>query len=134
MPLFQGILAELEVDTEQADDALSGIDKALTLATETGEHWTDALLQRLRGEILLKRDGAKAVSAEDAFLTAVAVAHQQKARSFELRAALSLAKLYQSAGRAADAYAMLAQALEGFSPTPEFPEIEEAKRLLTALQ
>jgi hypothetical protein len=47
-----------------------------------------------------------------------------------LRAALSLAKLYQSTKRAADAHAVLAPALEGFSPTPEFPEIQEAQTLL----
>ena len=68
--------------------------------------------------------------AEEAFLTAIAVAKQQGTRSFELRAALSLAKLYQSTGRPADAYAVLAPALEGFSPTPEMPEIAEAQALL----
>jgi hypothetical protein len=72
-------------------------------------------------------------SAEDALLTAVALAQQQKARSFELCAALSLAKLYQSKCRPADAHAVLAPALEGFSPTPEFPEIAEAQTLLAAL-
>jgi len=55
-------------------------------------------------------------------------------RSFELRAALALAKLYQSTGRPADAHSVvLAPALAGFSPTPEFPEIAEAQALLTAL-
>jgi hypothetical protein len=53
-------------------------------------------------------------------------------RSFGLRAALSLAKLYQSNGRPADAHAVLAPALEGFSPTPEMPEIEEGEELLAA--
>ena len=72
--------------------------------------------------------------AEEAFLTAIAVAQQQKARSFELRAALALAKLYQSTNRAADAHAVLAPALEGFSSTPEFPEIEEAQALLEVLE
>ena len=71
--------------------------------------------------------------AEDAFLSAIAVAQQQNAKSFELRAALSLAKLHQSAGRTADAHAVLAQAVEGFSPTPEFPQIREAQTLLAAL-
>jgi hypothetical protein len=66
-------------------------------------------------------------------LKAIAIAQQQKARSFELRAALSLAKLYQSTGRAADAHAVLAAALKGFSPTLEFPEIAEAQTLLAAL-
>ena len=90
-------------------------------------------MHRIRGEILLKRDPANTAPAEEAFLTAIAVAQQQKARSFELRAALSLAKLYQSTGRAADAHAVLAPALEGFAPTPEFPEIAEAQALLAAL-
>ena len=72
-------------------------------------------------------------AAEEAFLTAIAVAKQQGTRSFELRAALSLAKLYQSTGRPADAHAVLAPALEGFSPTPEMPEIAEAQALLAAL-
>ncbi len=67
------------------------------------------------------------------FQTAIAVAKQQGTRSFELRAALSLAKLYQSTGRPADAHAVLAPALEGFSPTPEMPEIAEAQALLAAL-
>jgi predicted ATPase len=132
VPFFQGLLAEIEArgDTE---GALTQIDEALILAAETGEHWSDAFLHRLRGEILLKRDPANTAPAEEAFLTAVALAQQQKARSFELCAALSLAKLYQSNGRPADAHAVLAPALEGFSPTPELPEIEEAQALLAAL-
>jgi hypothetical protein len=74
---------------------------------KTGEHLNDSYLHRIRGEILLKRDSATA-TAEEASLTAIVVAREQKARSFELRAALSLAKLYQSTGRAADAHAVLA--------------------------
>ena len=68
------------------------------------------------------------VSSEQAlsFLAAIAIAQAQKAGSFEMRAALSLAKLYQATGRGADAHAVLGRALEGFSPTPEFPEIAEA--------
>ena len=86
-----------------------------------------------RGEILLERDPANPAPAEEAFQTAIAVAKQQGTRSFELRAALSLAKLYQSTGRPADAHAVLAPALEGFAPTPEMPEIAEAQALLAAL-
>jgi hypothetical protein len=61
------------------------------------------------------------------------VAKRQGARSFELLAALSLAKLYQSTGRPAQAQAALTPALEGFSLTPEMPEIAEARALLAAL-
>jgi class 3 adenylate cyclase/predicted ATPase len=133
VPLHQGLLAELEAEGQDAEGASSRIDGALALAGETGEHWTDSFLHRVRGEIVLKRDPENTAPAEEAFLTAVAVAQQHKARSFELRAALSLAKLYQSTGRAGDAHAVLAPALEGLSPTPEFPEIEEAQALLETL-
>ena len=81
----------------------------------------------------LKHNPADPAPAEAAFLAAIAVAQQQKARSFELRAALSLAKLYQSTGRPTDAHDVLGPALEGFSPTPEFPQIAEAQTLFEAL-
>jgi hypothetical protein len=87
----------------------------------------------VRGETLLKRDPGNPGPAEEAFLTAIAVAKQQGTRSFQLRAALSLAKLYQSTGRPVDAHVALAPALEGFAPTPQMPEIAEAQALLTAL-
>ena len=103
------------------------------LARETGGHAEEPFLHRIRGEILLKRDPVNPAAAEESFLAAIGIAQHQKARSFELRAALSLGKLYQSTGRAADAHAVLAPALEGFSPTPEFPEIEEAQALLDTL-
>ena len=85
------------------------------------------------GEILLKRNPIESSPAEEAFLTAIAIAQQQEARSFELRAALSLAKLYQSTGRRIDAHDVLGPAREGFSPTPEFPQIADAKALLEVL-
>ena len=88
----------------------------------------------MRGEILLEQNPADPGLAEEAFLAAIAVARHQKARSFELRAALALAKLYQFTGRPADAHAVLAPALEGFAPTPEMPEIAEAQALLAAIE
>jgi class 3 adenylate cyclase/predicted ATPase len=132
VPFFQGLLAQIEAQ-DDAEGALTRIDEALALADETGEHWSDVFLHCLRGKSLLKRDPANMTPAEDALLTAVAIAQQQKARSFELRAALDLARLYNSTSRAADAHALLSSALKGFSPTPEFPEIAEAKTLLSAL-
>ena len=132
-PLLGGLLAELEAEQGSSEQALNDVDTALTLAQETGECWTDAILHRIRGEILLKRDPANTAPAEEAFLTAIAIAQQQKARSFELQAALALARLYQSTNRAADAHAVLATVLEGFAPTPEFQEIADAQTLLAAL-
>ena len=98
-----------------------------------GHRAFEAELHRARGEILLKRDPTNSAPAEEAFLTALAVAKQQGTRSFELRAALSLAKLYRATGRLAEAHAVLAPAIEGFAPTPEMPEIAEAQALLAAL-
>ena len=90
-------------------------------AGETGEHWFNADFHRTRGEILLKRDPANPAPAEEAFLTALVIARQQKTRSFELRAALSLAKLYQSTGRAADAHGVLEPALGGWPRSSLLP-------------
>ena len=132
-PFLTTALAEAEAQAGQAEPALATIDGVIGDSERNGQRWFAAETHRIRGEILLKRDPTNTAPAEEAFLTAIAVAQQQKARSFELRAALSLAKLYQSTGRAADAHAVLAPALEGFSPTPEFPEIEEAQALLAAL-
>jgi predicted ATPase len=71
LPLLQGLLAELEAEGDDADGPLRRIDEALALANETGEHWTDALLHRIRGAILLKRDPANPAPAEEAFQTAI---------------------------------------------------------------
>jgi class 3 adenylate cyclase/predicted ATPase len=129
-PHYHGLLAELDVTTRSPDSALTLIDEGLALAEETGEHVTDPYLHCLRGEILLRRDPANPVPAEAAFQTAIAIADQQGARSFALRAALSLAKLYQSTGHPLEVRAVLAPALQGFAPTPEMPEIAEARALL----
>ena len=127
-------LAEGEARAGDCDRAVAIVDEALATCDRTGHRAFEAELRRTRGEILLKRDPADPAPAAEAFLAAVAVAKQQGTRSFELRAALSLAKLYQSTGRSADAHAVLGPALEGFSPTPEFPEIGEALALLAALE
>jgi len=133
LPFYRGLLAEIEAERGDVEAAQVGIDGALALAGETGEHWFDAGLHRIRGEILHKQNPVDPAPAEAAFLAAIAVAQQQKARSFELRAALSLAKFYQSTRRPIDAHDVLGPALEGFSPTPEFPQIAEAKALLESL-
>jgi predicted ATPase len=133
IPFFTTALAEAEAEAGELDTALATLDSVVSATELGGQRFFEAESHRIRGEILLKRDPANTAPAEEAFLAAIAVAQQQKARSFELRAALSLAKLYQSTGRPADAHAVLAPALEGFSPTPEFPEIEEAQTLLDTL-
>ena len=126
-------LAELEAAAGRLGEALTAVEQGLAIAEETGEHIADSHLHRVRGDILLKRDPPDTASAEDAFQTAIAIAKQHGACSFGLRAALSLAKLYQSTGRPIEAHAVLTPALEGFAPTPEMPEIAEAQALMERL-
>jgi tetratricopeptide (TPR) repeat protein len=133
IPFFHALLADVEAETLGADYALLRIDEALALANQIDFRSNLAFLHRLRGEILLKRDPSSRAPAEDAFQTAIAVAREQGARSPRLQAALALAKLYQSTDRPVEACALLAPALEGFSPTPEMPEIAEAQALLERL-
>jgi predicted ATPase len=126
-------LAAAEARAGDCDRAIAILDEALATSDPTGYRAFEAELHRVRGEILLERDPANPAPAEDAFLTAIAIAKQQGTRSFELRAALALAKLYQSTGRPVEAHAVLAPALEGFASTPEMPEIAEARALLAVL-
>ena len=132
--LFKIALAEGEARAGDSDRALAILDEALMTCERTGGRAFEADLHRARGDILLKCDPANSAPAEEAFLTAIAVAKQQATRSFELRAALALAKLYGAIGRDADAHSVLGPALEGFAPTPDFPEIGEALELMATIK
>ena len=129
------MLAEVEAIRGGREYALrwSTIARTIAEAERLGQRWYDAELHRIRGEILLKQAPSSPAPAGEAFLTAIGIAQQQKARSFQLRAARSLAKLYRSTSRDADAYLVLVPALEGFAPTAEMPEIAEARALLAAV-
>jgi predicted ATPase len=129
----EAALAEAEAGAGETDAGLRRLDDALAELERTEQHWYEAEMHRIRAEILLKRDPANTAPAEQYLQAAIAIAQSQKARSFELRAALSLAKLYRAANRGADAHAVLAPAVEGFPPTQQFPELAEAQALLAAL-
>jgi class 3 adenylate cyclase/tetratricopeptide (TPR) repeat protein len=130
---FHGLAADLEAVAGNTAAALKEIDQGLAISADTGEHWTDPHLHRLRGDVLLKHDPSNPAAAENAYRTAIAIANQQGARSYVLLASLSLAKLYQSTGRPVEAHDVLAPALEGFAPTSEMPEIAEAQAQFLAL-
>jgi predicted ATPase len=133
VPSFEAALAEAEGSAGETDAGLKRSDDALVELERTEQRWYEAELRRIHGEILLKRDSANTAAAEQSLQVAIAIAQSQKARSFELRAALSLAKLHRGANRDADAHAVLAPAVEGFPPTRQFPELIEAQTLLAAL-
>ena len=105
--LFDGLLktalAEAEVRAGDPVRAISVLDEALATADRLGYRAFEAELHQARGDTLLVRDPVNPAPAEEAFLTALAVAKQQGTRSFELRAALSLAKMYQSTARPVEA-------------------------------
>ena len=126
---WHGLVAQLQSAAGACEDALVCVAKGLEIAAQTGGHCMDSYLYRVRGDVLARRD---ANAAEAAYHEALRIARQQAARTFELQAALALAKLYQSTGRPAGAHAVLSPALEGFAPTPEFPAIAEARALLLA--
>jgi predicted ATPase len=130
---FEAALAEAEASAGETDAGLRRLDDALAELERTEQRWYEAEVHRIRGEILLQRDPANTTAAEHSLQTAIAIAQSQKARSFELRAALALAKLYRAANRDADAHAVLAPVVEGFPPTQQFPELAEAQELLAAL-
>jgi class 3 adenylate cyclase/predicted ATPase len=133
-PYFHGLLGKFVAESGDRAGALALVDQGLRYAHETGEHWSDPELYRIRGEILSAADPARLAAAEDAFETAIAVALTQGSRNFALRAALALAKLRNSNHRSAEAAAALAAALQGFSPTPALPEVGEALTLLESLK
>jgi predicted ATPase len=128
--LYKGALARVEAEAGDPARALAILEKALATSERIGHRAFDAELHRTRGEILLNRDPSNPAPAEEAFQISIAIAKRQAARSFALRAARSLARLYQSIGRPAAANAVLVPALEGFAPTPEMPEIAEAQALI----
>jgi class 3 adenylate cyclase/predicted ATPase len=131
---FETLLAEAEAEAGESDVAFCTINHALAASERTGLHWYDVETHRIRGEILLRGNSADTLTAEEAFQRAIAVAGEQGARSLQLRAALSLAKLYQSTNRLVHAQAVLSPALEGFSPTPEMPEIAEAEEMVATIE
>ena len=131
--LLKIVFAEIETGQGDPERGIAVLDEALATADGAGYRAFSAELHRVRGDILLKSDRANTPPAEEAFHSAIAVAREQGTRSFELRAALSLAKLYQSTGRPANADAVLVPALEGFAPTPEMPEIARAQALMERL-
>jgi predicted ATPase len=124
-------LASGEAEIGNFDAALRSIDAAII--EQDGEHFWDSEAHRIRANIVLKRDPADFATAEASLQTAISTARRQHAQSFELRAALDLSKMLKAVGQNAAAYAVLKPVLEGFSPTPEMPEIAEAQALLAML-
>jgi predicted ATPase len=131
--LFETALAEAEAEAGEIEAALASIDHAVVLTERTGQRWSEADTHRARGEILLKGDPANTASAEEAFLTAIAVAREQKARSFELRGAMSLARLWRDQGKRDEARDLVAPVYGLFTEGFDTLDLKQAKALLDEL-
>jgi class 3 adenylate cyclase/predicted ATPase len=132
-PLPKALVAEVEAELGRVEGGLAILDAQLAENKQTEQHWFDAEVHRIRGELLLRREPPDVVAAKSAFKTATDIARAQHTRTFELRAALSLAKLYKVTGQHQEVRDLLLPALTGFSEGPDLPEVAEANRLLASL-
>jgi predicted ATPase/DNA-binding winged helix-turn-helix (wHTH) protein/energy-coupling factor transporter ATP-binding protein EcfA2 len=137
LPYGLSLLAEAYGQMEQADAGLHTLAEALDLVEHHGERFYEAELHRLRGELLLHTDvGCRntALTPEACFQKALDIARQQRAKSWELRAATSLARLWQSQGKRQEAYDLLAPVYEWFTEGFGTADLKEAKALLDELE
>ena len=103
----------------------------MQIVDRTGERWLEAELYRLKGQLLLRRGHAEA--AEDRYREALRIAREQEAKLWELRAAVSLARLCRDQGRRTEARDLLAPVYGWFTEGFDTPDLKEAKALLDAL-
>lgn len=129
-PFWGMQVAVANAEAGQIETGLEILRDLIGCAEQTGQHWLDAELHRVRGELLLRSDPPNVSAAEDAFNRALEVARSQQTKTFELRGALGLARLYIADGRAAVASEVLAPALVDFEMRQDLPEMEEAQKLL----
>jgi predicted ATPase len=130
---FLGMLAEVHSSLGQPEAGLTALREALTLVETTGERYYEAELHRLQGELLLQPAVAQPGEAEACFQQALAVARRQQAKSLELRAAMSLSRLWQREGKRAEARTLLAPIYGWFTEGFDTVDLQEAKALLEEL-
>jgi predicted ATPase len=126
-------LAEASGNSGQAEEGLCLLAEALTVMDDTGERRYAAELYRIKGELLLQQAIPNAAQAEACFQQALAVAQLQQAKSWELRAALSLARLWQRQGKRQEAQHLLAPIYGWFTEGFDTADLQEAKALLEEL-
>src|SRR5215831_9607443 len=132
-PHFLAMLTEAHAAAGQAEAGLDVLAEALALVDRTEERYWEAELCRLKGELLLQQIVPDAPQAEACFQQALAIARRQQAKSWELRTAISLARLWQQQGKRAGAHQLLAELYGWFTEGFDTPDLQEAKALLEAL-
>jgi class 3 adenylate cyclase/predicted ATPase len=132
-PYFLGLLAEAHSVIGQPAAGLTVLTEALALVDTTGERVWEPELYRLKGELLLQQHAANQAEAETCFHHALEIARNQQGKSFELRTATSLARLWQQQGKRTEAYELLAPIYNWFTEGFNTADLQEAKALLDAL-
>ena len=131
-PLLLALLAEAQQAAGLHADALGAVETGLAVSASTGQGLHDADLHRLKAELLLATSGG-AADAEALFESALSTAREQGSRSFELRAATSLARLWRDQGKRAGAREMLAPVYNWFTEGFDTRDLQDAKALLEEL-
>ncbi|WP_024515484.1 adenylate/guanylate cyclase domain-containing protein [Bradyrhizobium sp. Tv2a-2] len=129
-PFWGMQVAVANAETGQIGTALDILRELIVWVEQSGQHWLDAELHRVQGELLMLCDPSNTCSAEQAFNRALEIARRQQTKTFELRCALGLARLYGTNGRAAAVSDVLVPILVNFNTPQDLPEIEEARKLL----
>jgi predicted ATPase len=133
VPYFCTMLAHISDHLDHTEDGLQALAEAHTLMEQQEERYWEAEMSRLRGVLLLRQTGTPQAEAEAWLRRALDVARRQEAKSLELRAAMSLARLWQQQGKRAEAYALLAPIYGWFTEGFDTADLQEAKALLDAL-
>jgi predicted ATPase len=133
MPMWLSFLAQDYADVGQLDEAWCCIGEAMSTTETTKERWFEAEVNRIAGEIALKSRKPDAAKSEAYFQHSLAVARKQEAKSLELRAAMSMARLWRDQGRRDEARDLLAPVYGWFTEGFETRDLKEAKVLLDEL-
>jgi predicted ATPase len=131
--LYLSYLAEAHADLRQLDNATSCIGEAMTVIETTNERWYEAEVNRIAGEIVLLSPEPDVAKAEMYFERALAVARKQQAKSWELRAAMRMARLWRDQGKRQQARGLLASVYGWFTEGFDTLDLKEARALLDAL-
>jgi class 3 adenylate cyclase/predicted ATPase len=132
-PYYLALLADALGTAGQPDEAAAVVSDALSAVEASGERWWEAELCRLNGQLLLGASSGRVAEAEANLARAIRVAQAQAAKSLELRATSSLARLWSDQGRRAEALEMLARAYDQFTEGFDTPDLKRAKVLLDQL-
>src|ERR1700730_14981826 len=133
MPLYLPHLARAHAELGQFEEAWRCIGEAMTAAETTKEKWCEAEIHRTAGEIVLMSPDPDAAKAQAHFERAIAMARAQKAKSWELRAATSMARLWRDHGKRQQARDLLAPVYGWFTQGFDTADLKEAKALLDEL-